>query len=268
MQRMWRLTAGNQRGSIFISGLVLVAVMTLLGIALFDLARIEGALAIGDAASGQALYCAEAALGRTMLDTAAGGRIDQIQIAASTTPGVPPPASPWTDTVTTSSGTCTTTVTFTDDLVSARRLLTEADNWRSATVHLPRPLVAVLVGGNNRYYRMDAVWARQFAAQLAAMARAKGCGEGRIMWGHVLRNAMIPILTHTVLAIPFLFTGALLLESFFGIPGLGAITVDAIQGNDFSTLRTIVYIGSLLFIGGQVLTDVSYSLADPRVRLG
>ncbi len=87
------------------------------------------------------------------------------------------------------------------------------------------------------------------------------------MMRHVLQNGMIPILTRVVLAIPFLFTGALLLEAFFGIPGLGSLTVDAIQGNDFSTLRTMVYIGSLLFILGQILTDISYSLADPRVRL-
>ena len=63
------------------------------------------------------------------------------------------------------------------------------------------------------------------------------------------------------------FTGALLLESFFGIPGLGSMTVDAIRANDFSTLRTMVYLGALLFIFGQLLTDVSYALADPRVRL-
>ena len=126
-------------------------------------------------------------------------------------------------------------------------------------------LVSAL-GGEVRFYRT--VFVEETGRDYVRTARAKGCGEGRIMWGHVLRNAMIPILTHTVLAIPFLFTGALLLESFFGIPGLGAITVDAIQGNDFSTLRTMVYIGSLLFILGQILTDVSYSLADPRVRLG
>jgi len=83
----------------------------------------------------------------------------------------------------------------------------------------------------------------------------------------VLRNALIPILTNVVVAIPGLFTGALLLESFFGIPGLGALTVEALNGNDFSTLRTMVYIGALLFILAQMLTDVSYALADPRVRL-
>jgi peptide/nickel transport system permease protein len=98
-------------------------------------------------------------------------------------------------------------------------------------------------------------------------ARAKGAGDARVMGRHVLRNAMIPILTQVVMEIPFLFTGALLTESFFGIPGLGALTVDAIFANDFATLRTMVYIGALLFIVGQILTDISYSLADPRVRL-
>ena len=84
---------------------------------------------------------------------------------------------------------------------------------------------------------------------------------------HVFRNSLIPLLTRIILAIPFLFMGSLLLESFFGIPGLGAITVDAIQGNDFSVLRTMVYIGALLFVVGQILTDLSYALVDPRVRL-
>jgi len=121
-------------------------------------------------------------------------------------------------------------------------------------------------GGDVRFYRT--VFLEETNRDYVRTARAKGCGEGRIMWRHVLQNAMIPILTRVVLAIPFLFAGALLLESFFGIPGLGSITVDAIRGNDFSTLRTMVFIFSLLFIVGQVLTDVSYSLVDPRVRLG
>jgi peptide/nickel transport system permease protein len=121
------------------------------------------------------------------------------------------------------------------------------------------------VGGEVRFYRT--VFVEETGRDYVRTARAKGAGEGRIMARHVLRNGMIPILTHVVVAIPFLFMGALLLESFFGIPGLGALTVEAINGNDFSTLRTMVYIGSLLFVLGQVATDVSYALADPRVRL-
>ena len=121
------------------------------------------------------------------------------------------------------------------------------------------------LGGDVRFYRT--VFVEETHRDYVRTARAKGAGELRIMARHVLQNALIPILTRVVLAIPFLFTGSILLESFFGIPGLGSITVDAIQGNDFSTLRTMVYIGSLLFVAGQILTDISYSLVDPRVRL-
>ena len=120
-------------------------------------------------------------------------------------------------------------------------------------------------GADVRLYRT--IFIEEMNRDYVRTARAKGCGDARVMVRHVLRNALIPILTNIVLAIPFLFTGALLLESFFGIPGLGSLTVEAIQGNDFSTLRTMVYLGALLFILGQLLTDVSYALADPRVRL-
>lgn len=121
------------------------------------------------------------------------------------------------------------------------------------------------VGGDVRFYRT--VFLEESSRDFVRTARAKGAGEARIMVFHVLRNAMIPILTRVVLAIPFLFMGALLLEAFFGIPGLGSMTVDAIQSNDFSTMRTMVYIGSLLFVFGQVATDISYGLVDPRVSV-
>jgi peptide/nickel transport system permease protein len=128
-------------------------------------------------------------------------------------------------------------------------------------------LIGVLAGfgGDVRLYRT--VFIEETNRDYVRTARAKGCGDVQVMVRHVLRNALIPILTNVVLAIPFLFTGSLLFESFFGIPGLGAITVEAINGNDFSTLRTMVYIFALLFILGQILTDISYTLADPRVRL-
>jgi peptide/nickel transport system permease protein len=129
-------------------------------------------------------------------------------------------------------------------------------------------LVGVVAGfgAEARLYRT--IFLEEMGRDYVRTARAKGCGDARVMLRHVLRNALIPILTNVVVAIPFLFTGALLLESFFGIPGLGSLTVEAIQGNDFSTLRTMVYLGALLFVLGQVLTDISYALADPRVRLG
>jgi peptide/nickel transport system permease protein len=135
--------------------------------------------------------------------------------------------------------------------------------WRFLAVPLIVGLLAG-IGGDVRFYRT--VFLEESSRDFVRTARAKGASEARIMTRHVLRNALIPILTQVVLAIPFLFTGSILLESFFGIPGLGSLTVDAIQGNDFSTLRTMVYIGSLLFIGGQIATDLSYGLVDPRVR--
>ena len=120
------------------------------------------------------------------------------------------------------------------------------------------------VGGDVRFYRT--VFLEESNRDFVRTARAKGASEARIMIRHILRNALIPILTRVVLAIPFLFTGALLLEAFFGIPGLGSMTFDAIQANDFSTLRTMVFIGSLAFVLGQIATDLSYGLVDPRVR--
>ena len=136
--------------------------------------------------------------------------------------------------------------------------------WRFMGIPL---LVGLLtsIGGNVRFYRT--VFIEESNKDYVRTARAKGCGEGRLMFHHVLRNAMIPILTNVVMTIPFLFTGSLMMESFFGIPGLGAATVDAIASNDFSMLRTMVYIGALIFVVAQILTDISYTIADPRVRL-
>ena len=141
----------------------------------------------------------------------------------------------------------------------------------SSLLMLPRfmalPIMVGLmsgVGGDVRFYRT--VFLEESGRDFVRTARAKGASESRIMTRHILRNALIPILTNVVLAIPFLFTGALLLEAFFGIPGLGSITVDAIAANDFSTLRTMVFIGSLLMVVGQIATDLSYGLVDPRVR--
>jgi peptide/nickel transport system permease protein len=121
------------------------------------------------------------------------------------------------------------------------------------------------LGQDVRFYRT--LFLEERGRDYVRTAVAKGCGPARTMRRHVLRNALIPILTDVVIEIPFLFTGSILLESFFGIPGLGTITVDAINGNDFATLRVMVYIGSLLFILGQIATDIGYTVVDPRVRL-
>lgn len=98
-------------------------------------------------------------------------------------------------------------------------------------------------------------------------ARAKGVREQSILFRHVLKNAAIPLATSIVIAIPFLMTGSLLLESFFGIPGLGSLTFDAIQSQDFAVVRAMVFLGTVLYIIGAIMTDISYALLDPRVRL-
>ena len=88
-----------------------------------------------------------------------------------------------------------------------------------------------------------------------------------MLFGHVLRNGMLPILTGVVVVIPTLFMGSLIMESFFGIPGLGSYTIDAINSQDFAIVKAMVFLGSVLYIVGLILTDISYTLFDPRVKL-
>jgi peptide/nickel transport system permease protein len=124
--------------------------------------------------------------------------------------------------------------------------------------------VATGIWGQVRFYRTAIL--EEIGQDYARTARAKGVSEQGILFRHVLKNAATPILTSVVLSIPFLFLGNLLLERFFGIPGLGSITVDAIDSSDFALVRAMVYLGAVLYIMGSVLTDISYALVDPRVR--
>jgi peptide/nickel transport system permease protein len=128
-------------------------------------------------------------------------------------------------------------------------------------------LVGVLsgLGSGLRWYRL--LFLEEAGKDYVRTARAKGLPEGRVLGRHVLRNAAIPILTGVVAVLPLLFMGSLLTESFFAIPGLGSYTIDAIQGQDFSIVRAMVFLGAVLYLLGLLLTDVSYTLADPRVRL-
>jgi len=121
------------------------------------------------------------------------------------------------------------------------------------------------VGGGTRLYRM--IFMEEIHRDYIRTARAKGVGEFSILYKHLLPNAMIPILTGIVVVIPSLFMGSLLMESFFGIPGLGSFTIDGIQAQDFSIVRSMVFLGSVLYIIGLILTDISYTIVDPRVRL-
>lgn len=130
------------------------------------------------------------------------------------------------------------------------------------------PIVIGVIGGvgsSSRWYRT--IFLEEIGKDYVRTARAKGLSELAVLFTHVLKNAMIPILTGVVVVIPLLFMGSLLTESFFGIPGLGSYTIDAINAQDFSVVRAMVFLGSLLYIIGLILTDVSYTLVDPRVRL-
>ena len=129
------------------------------------------------------------------------------------------------------------------------------------------PIVIGVIGGigaGTRWYRT--LFLEEVGKDYVRTARAKGLGEVKVFYGHILRNALIPILTGSVVAIPLLFMGSLLTESFFGVPGLGSYTIEAIQAQDFGIVRSMVFIGSVLYIIGLILTDVSYTLVDPRVR--
>jgi len=121
------------------------------------------------------------------------------------------------------------------------------------------------IGSGGRWYRT--LFLEEMGKDYVRTARAKGLAESVVLFRHVLKNAMIPILTGVVVVIPLLFMGSLLTESFFGIPGLGSYTIDAIQAQDFAVVRSMVFIGSVLYILGLLLTDLSYTLVDPRVRL-
>ena len=120
-------------------------------------------------------------------------------------------------------------------------------------------------GANTRWYRT--LFLEEMGKDYVRTARAKGLPESAVLFRHVLQNALIPILTGAVVIIPLLFLGSLIVESFFGIPGLGSYTIDAINSQDFAVVRVMVFLGSLLYIVGLILTDISYTLVDPRIRL-
>ena len=130
------------------------------------------------------------------------------------------------------------------------------------------PILLALIarlGGEARLYR--AMFLEEIGKDYVRTARAKGLSEQVVLFKHVFKNALIPILTSAGAYLPYIFLGSLVFESFFGIPGLGAYVIDAITGQDFAIVRTMVFIGSLLYIVSYIVIDVAYTWADPRVRL-
>lgn len=142
------------------------------------------------------------------------------------------------------------------------------DTGLEAAKFLLLPVIVGVVGGigtGTRLYRT--FFLEEVNRDYVRTARAKGLRERAVLFRHVLKNAMIPILTGVVAVLPLLFMGALITESFFGVPGLGSYTIDAINRQDFSIVRAMVFLGSVLYILGLILTDISYTVVDPRVRL-
>lgn len=133
---------------------------------------------------------------------------------------------------------------------------------------LALPIVLSLLarlGGEARLYR--AMFLEEIGKDYVRTARAKGLAEQVVLFRHVLRNALIPIITSAGSYLPYVFLGSLVFESFFGIPGLGAFVIEAIGGQDFAIVRTMVFLGSALYIASNVVMDVAYTIVDPRVRL-
>ncbi len=142
------------------------------------------------------------------------------------------------------------------------------DEGINAVKFLVLPVLVALVGGigsGTRWYR--SIFLEEIGKDYVRTARAKGLAELTVLFRHVLRNALVPILTGVVVVIPLLFMGSLVTESFFSIPGLGSYTIDAINSQDFGIVRAMVFLGSVLYIVGLILTDISYTWVDPRVRL-
>ncbi|MCK5895068.1 MAG: ABC transporter permease [Endozoicomonadaceae bacterium] len=138
------------------------------------------------------------------------------------------------------------------------------DAWRFLVLPVIIGILAGL-GAGARWYRT--LFIEASGQDYVKTARAKGASEIRVLFHHILPNALLPILTGVVVVIPMLFMGSLIMESFFGIPGLGSYMLSAIQAQDFAIVRAMVFVGSVLYIIGLILTDISYTWADPRVRL-
>lgn len=131
---------------------------------------------------------------------------------------------------------------------------------------LPVTIIVVSgMGAATRFYRT--LFLEEMGKQYVQTARSKGIPEGRVFFVHVLKNAMIPILTGLVVQLPLLFVGSLLIENFFSIPGMGAYTVQAIKGQDFASVQAMVSLGSLMYVVALLVTDLLYVVVDPRVRL-
>jgi len=126
--------------------------------------------------------------------------------------------------------------------------------------------VVLSLGPDIRFYRtliLDEIY-----QDYVRTAKAKGLKDTTILFKHVLRNAMIPIITYTVVQLPFLLVGALLLENFFSIPGLGGMTIAAVNSSDFPVMKAMAILSAIAYILFTLIQDIMYTVVDPRVKLG
>ena len=121
------------------------------------------------------------------------------------------------------------------------------------------------MGYDTRYYR--AVMVEESQRDYITTALAKGATKRKVMFAHMLKNAMIPIVTRIAISLPFLIVGSILLEKFFGIPGMGRTLITAVQANDFPVVQSFTAIFAAVYIATIILTDILYAAFDPRVRL-
>ena len=138
------------------------------------------------------------------------------------------------------------------------------EGWRYLALPVAIGVVCSL-GMDTRFFRTAIL--DELYKPYVLTARAKELSGTIIMLRHVLRNALIPIVTYISLSIPYLFTGSLLLESFFGIPGLGAVSINAIHSGDMAVVRSVVVLGALVYQFVNLATDLLYAALDPQVRL-
>lgn len=138
------------------------------------------------------------------------------------------------------------------------------ENWTYLCLPVTIGILSGL-GGDVRFYRT--VILDEINRPHVRTAIAKGLHPVTVLLRHVLRNSLIPVITNVSLAIPFLFTGSILLESFYGIPGLGGIGLNAVNSSDFAMVRAVVIIGALLYQLSNLLADLAYAWLDPRIRL-
>jgi peptide/nickel transport system permease protein len=144
----------------------------------------------------------------------------------------------------------------------------ESSGW-STPKFLLLPVALMVVSGLGADVRLfRALFLEEMGQDYIRTARAKGVSKVRVLLSHVFKNGLINLITLVVASLPFLIMGSLLLENFFGIPGLGNVLVSAIQAPDFAVVQASVFLGSLLYLGGLLLTDLCYAWADPRIRLG